>query len=149
MTQRSASGAPSGAERAYTPAPGGRNSLATLVWCRRPSPVFRDRHGVEELPPLGHVDEAARGLAVRRKARDIFPSNRTRPPHGRMLPAIARNAVVLPTPFAPMIVVSWPLDAPSEIPHSTCTSPYPASSISFVHATDWLQIYSQGADCDA
>ena len=51
------------------------------------------------------------------------PSNLTRPPQGVMMPAIARNVVVLPAPLAPTIEVNWPRLALSDTPHSTWTSP--------------------------
>src|SRR6185312_984982 len=58
------------------------------------------------------------------------PSKVTRPRHGVIVPAMARNIVVLPAPLAPTMAVSSPRPALSDTPHNTCTSPYPVSSAS-------------------
>src|SRR5664279_1329461 len=56
------------------------------------------------------------------------PFIRTRPPQEGTLPMMVRRVVVLPAPFAPMTVVILPACTSSDMPHSTCTSPYPDSS---------------------
>jgi hypothetical protein len=49
----------------------------------------------------------------------LWPSNVTVPALGRVYPAISRDSVVLPAPEPPMIAVSVPGRAVSEIPSSS------------------------------
>ena len=68
------------------------------------------RHGLigEQVPSLGHHDDAVRRHAMCRKTREFLPSQRDRSRSGPKSPATAFIRDDLPAPFAPMIVTTSP-----------------------------------------
>src|SRR4029077_2219095 len=65
----------------------------------------------------------------------FLPSNTMDPERGGTSPEIARRAVLLPAPFAPISATSCPSFTSSEMPRSAVTPPYPhtRSQISSMH----------------